>query len=57
MGKNTTTWLKRSKKKYTLSIDAWADIASQHSLRIDQVRMAHTRYFWRWKVNRLYRRG
>ena len=53
MAKNTSKWLRRSKKKFSTSQDAWKDIEATTNYTKQSVKAIHTKYFWRWKVTRL----
>lgn len=53
MARNTYKWLRRSKKKFATSQEAWEDIEKNTDYTKRSVKAIHTRYFWRWKVNRL----
>ncbi len=54
MAPNTNFWVRRSKKLYATSSDAWNDIAKKNGwLTRKNTLVAHTKYFWRWKVKRL----
>jgi hypothetical protein len=53
MAKNTSKWLRRSKKKFSTAQQAWEDIESTTDYTKRSVKAIHTKYFWRWKVTRL----
>lgn len=53
MAKNTSKWLRRSKKKFLNSQEAWADVENTTDYTKRSVKAIHTKYFWRWKVTRL----
>ena len=53
MARNTTKWLRRSKKKFSTSQEAWEDISKLTDYTKRSVKAMHTTYYWRWKLNRL----
>jgi len=53
MAKNTNKWLRRSKKKFLSSQEAWSDVENTTDNTKRSVKAIHTKYFWRWKVTRL----
>ena len=53
MARNTYQWLRRSKKKFTSSQEAWEDISKLTGYTKRSVKAMHTKYFWRWKLTRL----
>jgi hypothetical protein len=53
MARNTSKWLRRSKKKFSNSLEAWADIEKNSTYTKRSVKAIHTKYYWRWKVTRL----
>ena len=53
MARNTSKWLRRSKKKFLSSQQAWEDIEKTTTYTNKNVKAIHTKYFWRWKVTRL----
>ena len=55
MTRHTHTWLKRSRQRFPTSQQAWEDIAERTGRTTRSgLTVAHTRYYWRWKVT-LYR--
>lgn len=53
MARNTYKWLKRSKRKFATSQQAWEDIEKHTRYTRQSVKVNHTRYFWRWKAGGL----
>jgi len=53
MAINSYKWLRRSKKKFQSSEEAWEDIMKTSNYTKRSVKVMHTNYYWRWKVTRL----
>ena len=48
--KRAVRYAQRSKKTYRTARAAWNDIARSHGLKPRQVKGAHTRTHWRWRI-------
>ncbi len=48
--KSEVRYAQRSKKTYRTARGAWKDIAQARGLKPRQVKGAHTRTHWRWRI-------